>query len=34
VDGAGHLPCIEAADQLASIISQFIEETHRDDNPR
>lgn len=32
VDGAGHLPCIEAADQLATAISAFIEETHRDEN--
>ena len=26
VDGAGHLPCIEAADQLASALRRFIEE--------
>ena len=32
VEGAGHLPCIEAADQLAATIREFIEETHRDDN--
>jgi 3-oxoadipate enol-lactonase len=30
VDGAGHLPCIEASDQLASAITEFIEETKRD----
>lgn len=34
VDGAGHLPCIESPDQIASAIRRFIEETHRDeDNP-
>jgi len=32
VDGAGHLPCIEAADQVASAIRRFIEETYRDKN--
>ena len=26
VEGAGHLPCIEAPDQLAAVISTFIEE--------
>jgi 3-oxoadipate enol-lactonase len=32
VEGAGHLPCIEAADQLTSAIKKSIEETWRDDN--
>ncbi len=32
VDGAGHLPCIEASEQLASAIHKFIEETNRDEN--
>ena len=32
VAGAGHLPCIEAADQMASVIRMFIEETHHDEN--
>jgi 3-oxoadipate enol-lactonase len=32
VAGAGHLPCIEAADQVASVIRTFIEETTCDEN--
>ncbi len=32
VYGAGHLPCIEAPDLLASTISRFIEETNGDQN--
>jgi 3-oxoadipate enol-lactonase len=32
VDGAGHLPCVEAADKVAAAIRAFIEETHHDDN--
>jgi 3-oxoadipate enol-lactonase len=32
VDGAGHLPCIEAPDQLAPAIHRFIEETNGDQN--
>ena len=30
VPGAGHLPCIEAADHMAVTIRNFIEETNRD----
>jgi 3-oxoadipate enol-lactonase len=32
VEGAAHLPCIEAADQMAATIRAFIEETKCDDN--
>ncbi|MEJ2156180.1 MAG: 3-oxoadipate enol-lactonase [Desulfobacteraceae bacterium] len=32
VDGAGHLPCIEAADPFAAAVRRFIEETNRDEN--
>jgi len=34
VDGAGHLPCIEAADYLASAISAFIKEVSLDKQDR
>jgi 3-oxoadipate enol-lactonase len=34
VDGAGHLPCIEAPEQLASAIHRFIEETNGDEIDR
>ena len=34
VDGAGHLPCIEAADHLASTISAFIKEISLDKQDR
>ena len=32
VEGAGHLPCIEAADQVASVIREMIEETNDAEN--
>ncbi len=32
VEGAGHLPCIEAADQLAFAISDLIEATNRNEH--